>query len=330
MNNTILTIIIIIALIILMIVLLSFIFCAINNRSHKVFFDKQLPNISRDFIQTIFYPENNNQLNITNLSHKILSNQLAVSMPNLDENLFKQLPRILKFYQSQDTSNTYINQHFQYIVQSLGIKTNYNNLKTYHPKIALAATLDNMFTVLNNSEISPDIIHEIVNHFHQEVYEQAGIKILNNIFNTDKNPTNIIKPVNHIIQFAVYNYNLITISIISNMSLFDTAKPNKVHSFSSVFHFNMLLRKNPRTNRSSISYNQTTFTLFIPNSIKHYITKEKCNTQCMQPSSITQDPDCATLHYYNTSNSHTSTLEYRLPNPKAKPLFQNRRDNIQI
>ena len=38
-------------------------------------------------------------------------------MSDLSNNLFKQLPEILKFYQSQNTSSAYTNKHFQYVLQ---------------------------------------------------------------------------------------------------------------------------------------------------------------------------------------------------------------------
>ncbi|KJV65836.1 MULTISPECIES: hypothetical protein [Ehrlichia] len=167
MNN----VLIIIGIIALIILIIAFLFFHnIRKKTHEVFFDTELPSISRDFIQTIFDTSNNKQLNTTRLSNKILSNKLAIVMPNLNDNLFKQFPKILAFYQSQNTSNTYINKHFQYILQLLGTQTTYNNLKSQHSRIALAATLDYMFQVLNKSIINLDIIHEIVNHFHQEIY----------------------------------------------------------------------------------------------------------------------------------------------------------------
>ena len=326
MNNILITI-SIIALTILIITFL--LFHNIRKKTHEVFFDKQLPNISRDFIQTIFDTSNNKQLNTTSLSTKILSNKLAIVMPNLNDNLFKQFPKILAFYQSQNTSNTYINKHFQYILQSLGTQTTYNNLKSQHSRIALAATLDYIFQVLNKSIINPDIIHEIVNHFHQEIYEQVGAKILDYIFNTGQTLTHIIKAIDHMIEFTIYDYNLIAITTITSMSLSATIEPNKVHYFNTAFYFYMSPAKNQETNDKFISYRNTIFTLFLPNTMKHYITKEKCNIRNTCSSFIRKDPDCAILHYHDQDeiNPDISVLEYCLSDIKASSLFKNRIEN---
>nr|WP_233788059.1 hypothetical protein [Ehrlichia canis] len=83
-----------------------------NKRSNKLFFDKQLTNISRDFIQTIFYPTNYEQQNITNPFHNIFSKRLSISIYDLDDRLFEQFPKVLQSYQLKNTSNPYINKQY--------------------------------------------------------------------------------------------------------------------------------------------------------------------------------------------------------------------------
>ncbi|AHX04942.1 hypothetical protein EHF_0757 [Ehrlichia japonica] len=59
------------------------------------------------------------------------------------------------------------------------------------------------FKYLDKSIINPDIIYEIVNHFHQQIYEQVETKILNYIFNTAQTLTHTIKATDNMIEFTI-------------------------------------------------------------------------------------------------------------------------------
>ena len=301
-----------------------------NKRSNKLFFDKQLTNISRDFIQTIFYPTNYEQQNITNPFHNIFSKRLSISIYDLDDRLFEQFPKVLKSYQLKNTSDPYINKHFQYISQILKIRKTDNNFQQYSHIIALAATLDEMFVKFNNSEIHPDIIHEIVYHFYQNTYAQATTKILNNIFNVGEKLTHIIKAKSTHILFRVYNDNLINISINTDISLSELTTPNKIHNLNAILSFYISCAKNLKVCNSTISYNYTNLNLLIPNSMKQYTTQEKITIEDALFSNTIQNPNHAILNYNNQYeyNNDILLLNYCIPHPTVESLFKDKSQAI--
>ncbi|WP_235424707.1 hypothetical protein [Ehrlichia minasensis] len=301
-----------------------------SKRSNKLFFDKQLTNISRDFIQTIFYPTNHEQQNITNPFHNIFAKKLSISIHDLDDKLFEQFPQVLQSYQLKNTSNPYIYKHFQYISQVLKIRKTDNNFKQYRHIIALAATLDEMFVKFNNAEIHPDIIHEIVYHFYQNTYEQATTRILNNIFNVEKTLTHIIKAKSTHILFRIYNDNLINISINTHISLSEAMTPNKTHNLNAILSFDISRTTNSKVSDNTLSYNYTYLNLFIPNSMKQYTTQEKITVEDVLSSNIIQNPNHAILNHNNQYeyNPDILLLNYCIPNPTAKSLFKDKSQAI--